>query len=676
MGARPGPLLPAARRRPRRPRPRSRRVLDVGAGDGWFAHELRAELPPAATVVCWDINYRSEDLARRPGRHRAHRGAPGRAVRRRARAGRARARRRRRGVPRRRARPGASPPTARRSSACRPTRGCSRDHDRMLEHHRRYRPARASGRWSTGTSTSWPPARCSRTLRAAAGGERRSPSELGRTATRPASARGSGGPAADQRGRRPCSTPTPRVGRWLGRLPASPLPGLSTCGPSPGAGRRTPSLSGESVDASSCRASTRPAASTPPRWPSWPSSRRRARARRRRLDRRHAGRAGRGSSPPTRDALRRSSRSPTNVGKGEAVRPGCWPRSPAGAESSATTTPTWPRRRPRWPGSSTMLRERPDLDVVLGSRVGLLGHAHRALDGPPLPRAGCSPPPAASCSACEVYDTQCGAKVFRDGPALRAALAPAVHEPLGVRRRAARPPAPGDGRRRRAAGAAFLEVPLHDVARRRRQQARRRRRAGGGRPGPRRPSPPARAARPRQRPPRPARRRSAARTARRCAGRLPLGQLGVALGTLGRSRGRARRSRRRSAPAEPPGASSAAGVAARRERHVGRRSMRPAGDGVRPGLVRAPARRRRGERRRRRPRSASSSARSASSSPSTKATAGAPAGGCSAAGTLEEHEAGVSLPSARRPSPTWRTMPSSVTNVTPLRPRAASTGPL
>ena len=26
------------------------------------------------------------------------------------------------------------------SSACRRTRACSRDHDRMLEHHRRYRP--------------------------------------------------------------------------------------------------------------------------------------------------------------------------------------------------------------------------------------------------------------------------------------------------------------------------------------------------------------------------------------------------------------------------------------------------------------------------------------------------------------------------------------------------------
>jgi 2-polyprenyl-3-methyl-5-hydroxy-6-metoxy-1,4-benzoquinol methylase len=40
-----------------------RRVLDVGAGDGWFADELLPDLPEQAQVVCWDINYRSSDLA-------------------------------------------------------------------------------------------------------------------------------------------------------------------------------------------------------------------------------------------------------------------------------------------------------------------------------------------------------------------------------------------------------------------------------------------------------------------------------------------------------------------------------------------------------------------------------------------------------------------------------------
>jgi SAM-dependent methyltransferase len=43
------------------------RVLDVGAGDGWFAHELHSNLSAEAAVVCWDVNYRSEDLATPPG---------------------------------------------------------------------------------------------------------------------------------------------------------------------------------------------------------------------------------------------------------------------------------------------------------------------------------------------------------------------------------------------------------------------------------------------------------------------------------------------------------------------------------------------------------------------------------------------------------------------------------
>ena len=39
------------------------RVLDVGAGDGWLAHELAPDLALTARIVCWDVNYRSEDLA-------------------------------------------------------------------------------------------------------------------------------------------------------------------------------------------------------------------------------------------------------------------------------------------------------------------------------------------------------------------------------------------------------------------------------------------------------------------------------------------------------------------------------------------------------------------------------------------------------------------------------------
>ena len=38
-------------------------VIDVGSGDGWFAAQLRADLAPGASVVCWDTNYTSADLA-------------------------------------------------------------------------------------------------------------------------------------------------------------------------------------------------------------------------------------------------------------------------------------------------------------------------------------------------------------------------------------------------------------------------------------------------------------------------------------------------------------------------------------------------------------------------------------------------------------------------------------
>lgn len=42
--------------------PALRSVLDVGAGDGWFAGELLADVPQECELVCWDINYTDEDL--------------------------------------------------------------------------------------------------------------------------------------------------------------------------------------------------------------------------------------------------------------------------------------------------------------------------------------------------------------------------------------------------------------------------------------------------------------------------------------------------------------------------------------------------------------------------------------------------------------------------------------
>jgi SAM-dependent methyltransferase len=41
----------------------STRILDVGAGDAWFARQLLPVLPAGAEVTCWDINYGAEDLA-------------------------------------------------------------------------------------------------------------------------------------------------------------------------------------------------------------------------------------------------------------------------------------------------------------------------------------------------------------------------------------------------------------------------------------------------------------------------------------------------------------------------------------------------------------------------------------------------------------------------------------
>ena len=39
-----------------------REVVDVGAGDGWFAQEMVPMLDDAAHVTCWDINYSEDDL--------------------------------------------------------------------------------------------------------------------------------------------------------------------------------------------------------------------------------------------------------------------------------------------------------------------------------------------------------------------------------------------------------------------------------------------------------------------------------------------------------------------------------------------------------------------------------------------------------------------------------------
>ncbi len=40
-----------------------RRVLDVGSGDGWFARQLLIDMPNIDQIVCWDIHYDDHELA-------------------------------------------------------------------------------------------------------------------------------------------------------------------------------------------------------------------------------------------------------------------------------------------------------------------------------------------------------------------------------------------------------------------------------------------------------------------------------------------------------------------------------------------------------------------------------------------------------------------------------------
>jgi glycosyltransferase involved in cell wall biosynthesis len=116
----------------------------------------------------------------------------------------------------------------------------------------------------------------------------------------------------------------------------------------------------------------------------------------------------------------------TNRGKAEAVRLGLLAALDGGAgivgyyDADLATPP------PEMARLVDVVRNDPELDVVLGSRVALLG---TAIDrSPPRHYVGRLFATASSLILdMTVYDTQCGAKVLRDGPTLRAALAMPFH---------------------------------------------------------------------------------------------------------------------------------------------------------------------------------------------------------------------------------------------------------
>jgi dolichyl-phosphate beta-glucosyltransferase len=111
----------------------------------------------------------------------------------------------------------------------------------------------------------------------------------------------------------------------------------------------------------------------------------------------------------------------TNRGKGEAVRRGLIVALDGGADlvgyyDADMSTPIEEMAR-----LVRLLDHRPQLHAVLGARVALLGHdIHRSALRHYLGRVFATFSSAAL--GLPVYDTQCGAKAFRVGPALRSSV--------------------------------------------------------------------------------------------------------------------------------------------------------------------------------------------------------------------------------------------------------------
>ena len=134
------------------------------------------------------------------------------------------------------------------------------------------------------------------------------------------------------------------------------------------------------------------------------------------------------STRQTLDALRESLPDrvgvfplPTNVGKAEAVRRGLL----AACESRPTYVGFWDADLATPLADivafAALLDARPDIEMVFGSRVNLLGrNVHRRLARHYVGRVFATA--AAAVLGVGIYDTQCGAKLFRVSPGFVASL--------------------------------------------------------------------------------------------------------------------------------------------------------------------------------------------------------------------------------------------------------------
>lgn len=111
-----------------------------------------------------------------------------------------------------------------------------------------------------------------------------------------------------------------------------------------------------------------------------------------------------------------------NVGKGEAVRLGLRRALQRGADVVGYLDADLASPEDDVIRLVRMIHKRADLEVIMGARVGLLG---RTITRRPARHFGgrVYATLAAAVLKCRVYDTQCGAKVFRASPALWQAVA-------------------------------------------------------------------------------------------------------------------------------------------------------------------------------------------------------------------------------------------------------------